>query len=388
MLGITKEVMYDCSLLLQSTPSLFISLISLLITGDILENTVKDIDLEDYHLLLQSNCILNFKGNIELIYALYISSMRQSRIFMFKKYVRYAFDNANILMLQSIVIGLSVGSIGASKSIFVNGVNPKVLSTIMTSSLITCISTTFMFIICLFVTIEISKKSNIDPENVLLPMISSLSDFLSIYFLVFFTKYFRNISIEVSLFLVLMSLVFVPICMTFTFFSKKKMPIQTIEILMFTYLISTLGGYILDTLSVDYKFIASSFPVYSGLAVSIAFIYLHKTFTSSTNNTFHDIKRTFKSLIAASFFMITIYSILSMFLHGIMPLYYYIMFTILFVIQVILLLKLVEKLILSFGNYHEDIGVISLPIITACGDIISTVCLLLLALMVKMSKIF
>ncbi|EOB11957.1 hypothetical protein NBO_616g0004 [Nosema bombycis CQ1] len=176
--------------------------------------------------------------------------------------------------------------------------------------------------------------------------------------------------------------------MTFTFFSKKKMPIQTIEILMFTYLISTLGGYILDTLSVDYKFIASSFPVYSGLAVSIAFIYLHKTFTSSTNNTFHDIKRTFKSLIAASFFMITIYSILSMFLHGIMPLYYYIMFTILFVIQVILLLKLVEKLILSFGNYHEDIGVISLPIITACGDIISTVCLLLLALMVKMSKIF
>jgi solute carrier family 41 len=388
MLGITKEVMYDCSLLLQSTPSLFISLISLLITGDILENTVKDIDLEDYHLLLQSNCILNFKGNIELIYALYISSMRQSRIFMFKKYVRYAFDNANILMLQSIVIGLSVGSIGASKSIFVNGVNPKVLSTIMTSSLITCISTTLMFIICLFVTIEISKKSNIDPENVLLPMISSLSDFLSIYFLVFFTKYFRNISIEVSLFLVLMSLVFVPICMTFTFFSKKKMPIQTIEILMFTYLISTLGGYILDTLSVDYKFIASSFPVYSGLAVSIAFIYLHKTFTSSTNNTFHDIKRTFKSLIAASFFMITIYSILSMFLHGIMPLYYYIMFTILFVIQVILLLKLVEKLILSFGNYHEDIGVISLPIITACGDIISTVCLLILALMVKMSKIF
>lgn len=174
--------MYDLPLLVQSTPSLLISLLGLLTTGKLLEKSIEDTTLSRYHLLLQANCLLTFKGNVELIYALYVSSMRQSPFFLFKKYSRYAFDNANLLLLQSTVIGLSVGIIGASKSVLVDGVQPQVISTIIAASLITCVATTIMFTVCLFVTIEVSRLLKMDPDNFILPTIATLSDYLAFTF--------------------------------------------------------------------------------------------------------------------------------------------------------------------------------------------------------------
>lgn len=382
-----KRDIYDIPLLIQSTPSLLISLIGLLTTGRILEESVEDKTLDRYPLLLQANCILNFKGNVELIYALYLSSMRQSPFFVFQKYGRYAFDNANLVILQSIVIGISVGIIGVSKSVFTGGIQPQVLSTIIAASIVTCVSTSMMFIICLFLTIEVSKKLNIDPDNVILPAISSLSDYFGIYFLIYFTKVFRHTPADTALLLVLFLMFIVPICMIFTFQSKKRMPIQSIEILIFTYIISTTGGYILDSLSSKFKFIASSFPAYSGLAVSISFIYLHKIFTSSSNGTNHNSSQSYRTLIFSSFIMIVFYLLLSIFLDGKRPIYYYVMFISLFVLQVMLLLKLVERIAEALERYEGDVGVVSLPIITAFGDIISTASLLLIAFVVRMHKL-
>lgn len=382
-----KIDLYDYPLLIQSTPSLVISLFGLLTTGRILERSIEDKNLEKYPLLLQSNCILNFKGNIELIYALYLSSMRQSPIFVFKKYARYAFDNANLVILQSIVIGITVGIIGVSKSVFTGGIQPQVLSTIIAASIVTCVSTSLMFIICLFLTIEISKKLNIDPDNVILPAISSLSDYFGIYFLIFFTNVFRRTPTDTALILILFLMFLVPICMIFTFQSQKRMPIQSIEILVFTYIISTTGGYILDTLSGKFKFIASSFPAYSGLAVSISFIYLHKIFSSTSNNTPHDSSQSFRTLLFSSFLMIVFYLFISIFLDGKKPIYYYVMFVTFFVLQVMLLLKLVEQIAEALERYEGDVGVVSLPIITAFGDIISTASLLIIAFVIRMHKL-
>ncbi|KAF9762354.1 Solute carrier family 41 member 2 [Nosema granulosis] len=383
-----KIDMYDFPLLLQSTPSLVISLLGLLTTGRILENSIEDKTLDKYPLLLQSNCILNFKGNIELIYALYISSLRQSPFFHFPKYVRYAFDNANVVILQSIVIGISVGFIGVSKSVLTGGIQLQVLSTIIAASVVTCLITTIMFIVSLFVTIEIAKQLKIDPDNVILPAISSLSDYFGIYFLIFFTKYFRNTPVDLSMLIVIFLMFVVPICMIFSFMSKVRMPIQSIEILIFTYVISTTGGYILDSLSTKFKFIASSFPAYSGLAVSISFIHLHKIFTATSNNTYHDTGKSYRTLTLSSFIMIIFYLALSTFLEGKKPLYYYLLFVSLFVIQVMLLLKLVERIVEYFGQYDGDIGVVSLPIITAFGDIISTTSLLLIAFIIKINRLY
>lgn len=157
------------------------------------------------------------------------------------------------------------------------------------------------------------------------------------------------------------------------------MPIQSVEILAFTYILSTFGGYMLDHLSSKYHFLASSFPVYSGLAVSISFIYLHKIFTSINNNTDHNSKSSYLTLVITSFMMIVFYLILTLFLEFRKSIIFYFLFVILFVLQVIILLRMIEYLAKYLQDLDGDVGVISLPVITAVGDVISTAFLIIIA---------
>ncbi|WUR02392.1 mgtE domain-containing protein [Vairimorpha necatrix] len=369
----------DLSLFLQSTPSLVISLIGLLVTGRILEKVVDDLELKIYPILLQSNCILNFKGNIELLYALYLSSMRLNDYLNYKKYLRYAFDNGYLVLLQSITIGITIGIIGISKLVLSGIFDIKIFLNIFTTSLVTCTVSTLLFILFLYFTIEFSKYCDITPDNVVLPTISSISDYLSIRLLILFTKFFKKSSIFSMIFIISLCLCFVPICLFFIFVSKKRMPIQSVQILFFTYILSTLGGYFLDIFSSKYSFIASTFPVYSGLAVSIAFIYLHKIFTSINNNIEHDSEKTKATLLVTSFIMILFYILLSMYYEVRKGIMFYILLISFFLCQVGILLKLIEELAVFLQEYEGDIGIVSIPIITALGDVLSTLLLILVA---------
>ena len=115
--------------------------------------------MERYPLLLRSNCILNFKGNIELMYAPFLDETVP--FFVFTKYARYGFDNANLVILRPIVICISVGIIGPSKSVFTGGIQSQVLSMIIAASIVTCVSTSMIL------TIKITNKLKIDPDNVI-----------------------------------------------------------------------------------------------------------------------------------------------------------------------------------------------------------------------------
>lgn len=369
----------DFTLLLQSTPSLIISLFGLLVTGKLLENVVETTGMQKFPILLQSNCILNFKGNVELLYALYLSSLRQNDCVTYEKYLRYVFDNGNLVLLQSITIGITIGIIGIARSILVGIFELKLLTTILTTSLVTCTITTLIFILLLYLTIEFSKWMSISPDNVILPTLGSLSDFLSIRFLILFTDYFKHFSIYILSLTILSCLCIIPFCIFFVCASKKRMPIQSVSILAFTYILSTFGGYILDKMSIKYTFVASSFPVYSGLAVSISFIYLHKIFTSVSNRTEHNSKLSYLTLIITSFLMIVFYILLSSIFDLKRSLMFYALFILFFIFQVMLLLKLIEMLAKFLQCYDGDIGIISLPIVTAVGDVTSTTLLMLLA---------
>jgi solute carrier family 41 len=382
-----KQDNCDINLLLESIPSLLISLIGLLTTGKVLEDGITDKKLLYYPLLLQTNCILNFKGNVELLFALYLSSMRQNSIITYSKYLRYVFDNANLVLIQSIIIGFTVGIIGISKCVFDGIFDMYILSNILTTSLITCVSTTILFILFLYLTIELSKQINVTPDNVILPTISSISDYLSIKFLIIYTKYFQKSSLPFMYLFCFLSLCLIPLCLFFICISKKRMPIQSIEVLAFTYILSTFGGYMLDHLSSKYQFLAASFPVYSGLAVAISFIYLHKIFTSINNNTEHDSRLSYLTLVITSFLMISFYIIITLFIEAKKSILFYFLFIILFVVQVIILLMMIESLAKFLQNLDGDVGIVSLPIITALGDVISTVFLILVAFSSSVIKV-
>lgn len=161
------------------------------------------------------------------------------------------------------------------------------------------------------------------------------------------------------------------------------MPVQSIEMLILTYLMSSIGGYVLDTFSARYKFMAPSFPVFSGLSVSISFIYLHKIYTSNHHNTYHNSFKSFCTLIISALSMIVFYCVISAFIDGKRSIFFYIVFTFLFILQVVLLLKLVERLAVELESHDGDIGVITLPIIASFDDMISTGSLLIMAFMLN-----
>lgn len=385
-LNFLKKNMFDLNLFFQSTPSLGISCIGLLITGNILEYSIKNKEIKMFPVLLLSNCILNFKGNIELLYAMYLSSMRKNRFISYKAYLKYTFDNGNLVLFQSIVIGFTVGIIGISKIVLCGKVDSHVCTVIMTTSLISCFLTSIIFIFTLYLTIEFSEYFNIDPDNVILPCIGALTDYISVKSLLLLFERFSHLPNNLLLFYSILALLTSPFCLVIILKSKRKMPIQSVETLAFTYILSTISGYLLDYFSNKYSFIASFFPVYSGLAVSISYIYLHKIFTAIRNNTEHDKSTSYITLLFISFFMIISYSLLSMIIIGRKPYTFYSMFVILFLSQVIILLKLIESLSSRLQYLQGDVGVVSLPILAAVGDTISTIFLIGIATLNKFHK--
>lgn len=64
-----------------------------------------------------------------------------------------------------------------------------------------------------------------------------------------------------------------------------------------------------------------------------------------------------------------------------------ILFTMFFILQVIILLKIVERLLMYLAKFEGvDNGVYSLPLITSISDLIGTIFLLIIALILKITN--
>ncbi|AFM98083.1 hypothetical protein EHEL_040310 [Encephalitozoon hellem ATCC 50504] len=361
----------NTSLLLQSVPGLLISLVGLIMTGSALIDATNDASLEDVPIILETNCILAFKGNTEVIFAMYLSSMSQSPLFMYKKYFGYVFVNSNLVLAQSAIIGLTIGLIGIIGVTLSGELHTELVMSMVTGSLVSCILTTAMFIVLLVISIEISKVMGINPDNIILPTISSFGDYMNVKSLMYFTKRFRGISIPLSLTYIFLSVSIVPLCLCFALSGKKRIPIQPIEVLVMTYVISTAIGYVLENFSVRFPILAPSFPVFSGMSVSIALIHLHKIFTSINNQTIHNSTESYITLTLVSLLMSLIYLVVAMLMGLQYSTEFCILFTISFVLHVTILLKGISILIEYLDKKEEDTSVMALPFITSVSDVLS-----------------
>ncbi|KAG5859847.1 putative divalent cation transporter [Encephalitozoon hellem] len=361
----------NTSLLLQSVPGLLISLIGLIMTGSALIDATNDANLEDVPIILETNCILAFKGNTEVIFAMYLSSMSQSPLFMYKKYFGYVFVNSNLVLAQSAIIGLTIGLIGIVGVTLAGELHTELVMSMLTGSLVSCILTTAMFIVLLVISIEISKVMGINPDNIILPTISSFGDYMNVKSLMYFTKRFRDISIPLSLTYIFLSVSIVPLCLCFALSGKKRIPVQPIEVLVMTYVISTAIGYVLENFSVRFPILAPSFPVFSGMSVSIALIHLHKIFTSINNQTIHNSTESYITLTLVSLLMSLIYLAVAMLMGLQYSTEFCILFTISFVLHVTILLKGISILIEYLDKKEEDTSVMALPFITSVSDVLS-----------------
>lgn len=376
---------YNFPLLVQSIPGLLISLAGLVLTGTALNSATHDSKLQDVPILLEANCILTFKGNVELIFAMYLSSMSQSPFFLYRKYFRYVFDNSNLVLAQSAAIGFTIGVIGIGKNV-ISGISDTGLNlAILASSLISCTLTSVAFIILLIVSIELSKYMKINPDNIILPTISSLGDYINVKVLIHLTKQFKDMSIPSCLTYMFLMISILPFCLCFALISKKRIPLQSVEVLLITYAISTLSGYVLEVFHGRFSMLASSFPVFSGVSVSVAFIYLHRIFTSINNRTTHNSRESYITLVFTSVLMSIIYLVTSVMIGFEYSYLFCVLFTTFFICQVVILLKTVAGLIIHLDKGEGDTGVLTLPLITSVSDILAIMFLLAIAFTLELS---
>lgn len=373
MLGdLVNLSLYNTSLLLQSIPGLFISLSGMILAGSALIDATNDARLADVPIILETNCILAFKGNIEVIFAMYLSSMSHSPLFVYKKYFIYVFDNSNLVLAQSAIIGFTIGLIGIIGVTLSGELHTSLGLSILTGSLVSCILTTVLFIVLLVISIEVSKFVGINPDNIILPTISSFGDYVNVRSLIYFTKKFKDVSIPSSLICIFLSISIIPLCLYFALDSKKRVPVQPVEVLAMTYAISTATGYILEDFSAKFPILAPSFPVFSGMSVSIAFIYLHKIFTSINNQTIHNSKESYITLIFVSVLMSLAYLVIAILMGLQYSREFCILFMIFFVSHVAILLRGISILVEYLDKKEEDTGVMALPLIASISDVLST----------------
>ncbi|TBU09867.1 hypothetical protein CWI39_0027p0040 [Hamiltosporidium magnivora] len=365
---------YGSSIYIQSLPSLFISLVGLALAGNCLDKALKTSSIQYYPILLISNCILNFKGNAELIYALHISSLSNSTSCSLKKYIRYSFDNSCLLLSQSIIIGLTVGLIGIAKNIFSYPLVFKNLIRILPICLVSCTLSTAFIVVLLIVAIGITKKCNINPDNVVLPTISSFEEYLAVYSLTFFTSRFNNLDLVSCYVIILIMIVILPLPIYLSIISTYRIPLQSFEILLTTYILSSISGIAVQFFSKKHNVLASTIPVFCGLTCSISYIYLSKTVTSLQYERPHNRKQSFVSLIVISLVSSIFYVTLSYFVLIRYSTAFMVLFVVFFVVDVCLLLRMVECAASRLNQ--RELGVFTLALLTSSSDFLGSILLI------------
>jgi hypothetical protein len=128
--------------------------------------------------------------------------------------------------------------------------------------------------------------------------------------------------------------------------------------------------------------LASSTPIFCGLTGSITYIYLNKRVTSLQNSTSYNRKRCYTSLFLISIFIAGSTTFLMPFLGVHFKRSFSLLFVSSFVMSVCILLKVVEVIIKYFLNDVENVGVVSLPLITSIADFLGTTMIILTSIIV------
>lgn len=378
-----RRQMYSRSIMSQSIPSLLISLIGFTIAGIYLEDANKTPLFTIYPLILVATCILTFKGNIELIFALHLSSV--SNIYnLVMEYAAFAIDNSCIVVIQSIFIGLCVGFIGIS--VIILRCDSPLLYAIITlcSCLVSCFVSTLVVLLILFVAITLFRNLQINPDNVILPSISAFSDYFTVLSLIFFFRLFHKMrSIKICLTTTCLILGVVPFIAQVSRRSASVLPMQSLKVAGVTFILSSIAGMLIEYFSAYFSVLPSAATVFCGLTGSTSFIYLNRRLTSLYTKQPHNKKASLFSLLIISLAMSLIYVIISNTMFIKLPHVFSALFIVCFVVDVYLLIELIDYILSRFQRRVELAGVIALPLITSTADFFGSFFLVLIVLLIS-----
>lgn len=364
----------DLKLIFQSAPSLIASLFGMFFTSYSFKLAIKHKKLSKFPFIFQSSSILGFKGNIELGYIMHLSTKRKT-LPSSKDFKRIAISNSCSLIFQSITVGFLVGCLSVLNVLLRSAVTTRTVIELISASLVTCCASTLALVISFIFTLELSVLLSIDSENFLMPVLNALNDIMVVRILYIFAINVSNQSSSVLISAILATSAFGCFCFIISYNSNDSIPRLSMETVVISFILNITSGFILDRFSPPYPMIAPAYPVFAGMGSSIAFIFLHKKFTSLECNEIVsmnlNITLVIISVVISSFYILVSQLFKIEYSHR-----FAISFIVMFTVQVLILLKLIDKMILLLMKYRKNISANTVPLTSSVSDFLGTVMLL------------
>lgn len=364
----------DLKFLVQSAPSLIISLLGMLCTSYNFKKAIEHQKLRNFPFFFQSSSILGFNGNIELGYVMHLSTKRKM-IRNLRNFKGIALANSCFLIFESALVGLLVGILSILSVVSKAKITFKLAIEMLAASLITCFISTLLFVISFIFSLELAVFLSIDPESFLMPVLNALNDILVVRILYIFSIGISNHSILLLIYVICSIIAISFICLYFSFYTTDPIPNLSLDTVAITFLLNLFSGLFVDRFSPLYPMIAPAYPVFAGMGSSIAYIFLHKKFISLECQEIiaMNLKITllFISLIVSSVYIVTS-SYLGVQFSNIFALCFMFMFT----FQVLILLKVVDKILKVFIANQKSISSNTVPIIASISDFLAIIILI------------
>ena len=313
----------------------------------------------------------------ETLFIFHTTKYRQSLVSEYKYYTK-VFYNSNMLLVTSLCTGFIIGIVGCIYSSIHSEFNYELCSKILVVTMTASLASTFLFIGFYLITLELATYLKIDAENVILPVVTAISDVVSLVVLKEMIIYFDSADFDVLSLLFLCTMILFIICGFFAFESRTGddfMPLKSIAV---TALSSIICGFIVEKLSVKYPLIPLTFPFFSGMSHSIALIYLHKSYSDKLgeNN---------KSIIIQTLLLIaTAIGICYIILSFLIDFKFTIILSINFLVGFVGLTGgLILCINISICNVQEDHSeMFSLPLMSVFSDVFSVLILMIISLFI------
>lgn len=374
----------NAEVIIQSSSSLIVNLLGLFTVGNIFTIVTKKDVFKKYPMILMFTCLLNFKGNIGLIFIIYINKYKNTLLSQSEYYMR-VFYNSNLLIFKSIIIGTVTGIVGILYNIC-RGYNDYNLNIkmILIPTFSSCIAS-LLFIITLLIVLELISYFNLETENIVMPFLSAITDLIEILFLKEFIEYFDKTDMDMMILISFFCLCITLIVSYYSFSDNTIIPRESLLGLTTSTCISIISGLIVEKLSENFTFISSIYPFFSGMSLSIALIFLHRNFSTNYSNISTD--PLMNTLLFISLLMGFLFIILSNFGIFTFSSFFMILFIGGFVLTTYLMIICITLFINGIKDEVKHIEIYSLPMLNILSDINSIIILLIISYIQKYSNI-
>ncbi|KAI5191428.1 solute carrier family 41 [Nematocida minor] len=423
----------DMKAMKELIPTLLISLCGLFLMSTTLYDHIDRDYAQPMHYLFILNSMLCFKNNIELNYAdMMSSSVKKARAHRGSissvDLIEYVFDSGLKMFFISLSFGILIGVCSNYKNVLemllFNDLYKNfilIVSTILSSffaGACSCISTFICVIICIFMSISF----RFDSDNIVLPIIASMSDYICTMALNYFSENIFMEAFQRYPFLIdnypsgvlrpdvyrqifatncALMVITVSILGVLYYHSRNKCNLRLFSAwsLSVSFAITMLAGHIINLVSQDNMWLGCIIPLFNGISGSIILIYVGKltTFINSKGyesdgsevisiSSYEDshneesVKNpknttTLCTITITSFCLSVVSCLLLKFFFVDMPSFYIFIFGVLLNLEVFLLYHMVNAIVSVLQYFKMDISYHIVPLLNALSDLLG-ICLL------------